>query len=889
MLKCVSQKVLLLLLLLPLAASAVGLGQFEVRSALGQPLDATIGLIGVSADEAALMSVGVASVAQHEKLGVERPYWVALFKFSVEVSEAGEPYIKITSKDPVREPYLNFLLEATSSTARLVKEVTAFIDPPTSAVRSAPVVSTPTAAAPTPSVPTAPPNSGTTAADIMMSSNPADRRYDANAATFTPTRYGDTLWAIALEIDSGSATPEQTLIGLIEANQDAFIAGNINNLMAGKTLRVPAESELLGIPSEVAADRVKLHNERWQKAKAGLPLDPMPPLEGSLASAAEQVGQVQRDSEPMASVGSETAPVAESESGLEAVDGAIDEAPAVAEANVPPAGRVTGAAQGEAGEESGQLKLLGGGAGGEDADGLSASGEALDAQLVEGDALKAQIMALEEQLQDMQRLLALKDEKLRLVEEQVAAGGTGDSAVGIAAPVETSEDGLSQLLNNPVVLGAFVVLLALLLLLLIAVVVLMRKLGSQQSPSFAALSRTPPSVVPVGASGRGEALEAAVEAEDEPAPLVGEGDGDETAILEPQFASSNRVSAPPQVEDVDPIAEAEVYLAYGRPQQAEEIIRDAVQSDPERLELKLKLLEIFYVQRKQAEFEQQAELVEPQVAESNEALWNEIRVMGHDLNPESPLFADVAEGQTVSGALVTADTGTDVLEIGLGDLDSDDLTNVESLDFGGDSAEEEGAEALDISLDIGDEEVEPTLTTEIDIGENVVDFDLGEPLDEVDDEITIEGGIDADLEDLDEIPDDEGSLDLDDLTSISDSDDALSFDIGDDTAADFADSDDEISEDVDLDLTEVGEEDDLDMDLDLDLTEIAGDDDSEIDIDDEPDLDVADPMSGKLDLARAYIEMGDKDAARELLEGVERAGSDEQAAEARRMLSELSS
>ncbi len=131
------------LLLLPGQLLSLGLGEIEVDSALNQPLNAQINLISARADELDEMRVELAPANVFDRVGVPRPYFLTQLKFKPVPLPGGGTAIRVTSKDPVREPFLTFLVEVTWPKGRLLREYTVLLDPPEFAQQQAPQITTP--------------------------------------------------------------------------------------------------------------------------------------------------------------------------------------------------------------------------------------------------------------------------------------------------------------------------------------------------------------------------------------------------------------------------------------------------------------------------------------------------------------------------------------------------------------------------------------------------------------------------------------------------------------------------------------------------------------------------------------------------------------------------
>ena len=386
----------------------------------------------------------------------------------------------------------------------------------------------------------------------------------------------------------------------------------------------------------------------------------------------------------------------------------------------------------------------------------------------------------------------------------------------------------------------------------------------------------------------------------------------------------------------DVIAETDVYLAYGIYQQAEDLLNNAIDENPERDDYRMKLLETHYAAKNATGFEQLAENVKTRKGD-DKSYWDRVIAMGMELCPESPLFsgAGVALSDFDADALLPDKPQTTDLELDAGEEASGDFDlGLDDVELGGlddDSentqvisaaAELDGIESAEDELDLaGDLEDIASDIEELDDSpleddtSSELEFDLGE-LDDMDVTSDIEDSVEEVAESTDMDIDDDFSLDFDaaDLgfeESESDSEDAdeISLDADLDLGEDFEESA-EVSLDADLDsdIGEIeidGEELDLgDMDLgdtdldEVDLGEVSLDDtevSTDMDIsDDDSEFDISelsedvDEVSTKLDLAKAYIDMGDNDGARSILEEVKAEGNDEQQQQAEELLQKAS-
>ena len=255
-------------------ADAAGLGRLNVTSGLGQPLRAELDVTSVGRDELPTLQVRMAPLAAFRAANLDFNPALTNLRFALDKRPDGNYFVRISSAQPVNEPYLDLMVELTWSTGRVIREYTVLLDPP-SLRADAPVVppvaaaSTPTApsALPpvtrpstAPSAPTSPALASTPPAGPATSTKPA-----ASAAAPRSTapgegsylvKSGDTLGAIAGRNKPASVSLDQMLIALLRANPDAFVAKNVNRLKAGATLTFPSESEVSALAQPEARREV---------------------------------------------------------------------------------------------------------------------------------------------------------------------------------------------------------------------------------------------------------------------------------------------------------------------------------------------------------------------------------------------------------------------------------------------------------------------------------------------------------------------------------------------------------------------------------------------------------------------------------------------------------
>jgi len=380
----------------------------------------------------------------------------------------------------------------------------------------------------------------------------------------------------------------------------------------------------------------------------------------------------------------------------------------------------------------------------------------------------------------------------------------------------------------------------------------------------------------------------------------------------------------------DVLAEADVYLAYGIYQQAEDLLKKAIDQNPERDDYRMKLLEVHYAAKDAAAFEQLAQEAHSRKG-NDSSYWGRVAAMGAELAPGSALFAGAGDvlPDFDTDAVIPEKPATTDLE--LDDDQAADTTELELLDTEESAADQ--ADELDLASDLAEfeneaaSESETTAETDETDVSSELEFDLGE------------------LNDQETTSSADESLSAEDELDLEDEDFSLDFDAADlgfeESDADRAepepatDTSDELNLDEDLDLgisldessdseavTETSDELGLDAELDFDASELNLDDDSgsaddeiSLDMDDAGDLDLDDSLdlsddssvagmasdadedfdiselsedidevATKLDLAKAYIDMGDSDGARSILEEVKAEGNEAQQQEAEALL-----
>lgn len=268
---------------------ALGLGESELHSALNQPLRADIRLTnlrGLSENE---IIVRLASLEDFELAGLDRLPFYSQLNFELMLDHPDGPMVRVTTDDPVKEPYLNFLVEARWASGRLLREYTFLLDLPTfdeerqaQAVQTAPLQTERTR-------PSAQPRR-----EEPSQSQGEVSRAPAYAGETYEVGNSDTLWEIALQVRPGrDLSVHQTMLAIQRKNPEAFINGNINLLREGQVLRLPDRSEIQGLDQQRAVREVAEHNREWSEGSTmGAQLDAGQRERSTRSGPSEASGQV---------------------------------------------------------------------------------------------------------------------------------------------------------------------------------------------------------------------------------------------------------------------------------------------------------------------------------------------------------------------------------------------------------------------------------------------------------------------------------------------------------------------------------------------------------------------------------------------------------------------
>ncbi|PCJ32479.1 MAG: hypothetical protein COA90_02885 [Gammaproteobacteria bacterium] len=246
-------------LLVPLHLSAFGLGTIELDSALNEPLQAEIAVTALRGDEGDNLQVKLASNKEFNKAGLKRSFFLTQLTFEI-VERSGKTVILVTSPSAVKEPFLDFLVIASTGNGRLIREYTLLLDPPKSVFNRPEKRMQKTVA-------TAKPKAKTQTYVPQQQAEPEPSyRYSniSNDGTYGPTTDRDTLWSLAKELKpSSEISLNQMMMAMLNANKSAFINQNINALKTGYTLTIPTSAEINSLSKSAASYAVSEQNKAW--------------------------------------------------------------------------------------------------------------------------------------------------------------------------------------------------------------------------------------------------------------------------------------------------------------------------------------------------------------------------------------------------------------------------------------------------------------------------------------------------------------------------------------------------------------------------------------------------------------------------------------------------
>ena len=613
-------------MLLAASANAAGLGKLTVLSSLGQPLRAEIELTSVTPDEAGAVVAKLAPTDAFRAANIDFNPALLSLRFDVDARN-GRQLIRISSSQPINEPFVDMLLELSWTGGRMVREYTFLLDPAEMRTTQSPQAAAPVdvfanraqpaprAATPAPAAAPAPMATPAPSAPPAMQATPVPAPATAKAAAGEYTvKAGDNLTKIANQVKPVDVSLDMMLVALYRANPEAFSGNNMNRLKSGQILSVPDADAIRNATNEGEARGVVVaHAADFSAYRAK--------LAGQVATSAPA-------KEPEAT---------QSTSGK--ISAKVEERPTA----------VT--------ESKDQLKLskANPNATGAGKTGQAAVEDKIAQQKASAEAA-ARVKELEKNVSDLEKLMAVKNKAAADLKKASASASASAAASAPvidlnAAPSASAEAKAPVKPKRSLVVPKSVVEPS-----------MMDTLMDNIKPIGIGLAAVLAGVGGLLAARRRKEKQEAEQRVEATSSLLGVDTGTQAQSLVSEAGgqsvdtnnsvfNSNFAPSASQLDtnEVDPVAEADVYIAYGRDAQAEEILKEALRTHPDRAPVRLKLLEI-YANRKDARaFETQASELYSQTRGQGDE-WAQAAAMGAALDPSNPLYSSGGAASAAAGA-----------------------------------------------------------------------------------------------------------------------------------------------------------------------------------------------------------------------------------------------
>lgn len=660
---------------------ALGIGEIKLHSALNQNLNAEIALIAPEGEDLSKIRVKLAPPAKFDQAGIPWSYFLSKIHFTPITKPNGSVVIKATSSEALKEPFLNFMLEVNSSKGVQYREFTVLVDPPASYKRNSATARNAT---------------GTIVSPENYRVRQTRPNYDASddaietrlsADTYGPISSTDTLWSIANKVKPEGVTTAQMVMALFERNPGAFSQANVNAMRSGEILQIPSRQAALKFPAHKALADFKhqrsIYNPSTKTAPTKLASKPAAPIKPKTQTPQSSLAPIAR-----------TKPSSEKSGTPKTVKAVLP--PPLNRKTVPQRQQLTLAAPEELNPPISTSKTSNNKPTLESPEDIAAT-KAIAAReqelLRESKEVEERFKRIEQQLAMMQKLLDVKNEQLNALQNQntlltannpvpganptqpallpelqppeppsvISQAPQNADKLAISAPppvtpapikldtpppppppvlptkvatsttTEPISDSNDSIDFAPLIAGLGTAILG-------ALGWLWWRKRTDSTDNAAPENLFPPAKsVPEANS---ETPKAKFNFTPPPNERVNVGVINESAFLS-EFTPSEFDGFETEHADIDPIAEADVYLAYGRYQQAEELIRQAIIEHPDNDECKLKLLEIFQVNDNKVDFNKYVQELAQQGKQSDLAFWTKVIEMGGLINvsPDSAVSA----------------------------------------------------------------------------------------------------------------------------------------------------------------------------------------------------------------------------------------------------------
>lgn len=701
-------------------AHALALGQIHVRSALGEPLRAEIDLPQISDAEAESLKATTGAPGVYRAQGLEYSSAINDIRVQFQRRPDGTGVLRLSSSRAVNDPFVDLVIDATWASGHIVRSYTLLLDPPETR-RNAP----PQPLAPQIPAPTAAPAPARTAEPVPAPRNlpeVQERRPQAVApapqprTTVTPpavaataaedvrVRAGDTAGRLANAHRPAGVSLDQMLVAMLRANPDAFIDGNVNRLRAGSVLQMPTDSQASAVAPKEARRIIAAQSRDFNEFRRRLAASAPSATVAAPQRAATGSVQAQVDDQKPATASSDKLTL--SKGGVQAtkadeklaqdrqssqnaermaeLNKNISELNKLSTAAGAPAGAASTAASTPA--ELPSVATVPATVPGAAADAASAAANAASSAAAAASDTNAAAVAATDAASAASAANAAASEAAAAASQPAPKK---PAQVVPPPPPPPEPTFLESLLEDPLKLGGIGAILALLLGYGVYRSSQRRKAQSLSADSSMLDSQLQPDSF-FGASG---------------------GQRIDTANSGLSTGSSSLAYSPSQLDagEVDPVAEADVYLAYGRDLQAEEILREAARITPERASIHVKLAEIYAKRQDRKALEAQAKELWT-LTQGQGADWARVADMGRGLDPDNVLYQATPRAAGVSTAMAAggvAAAGAAAAAIASGmreqqpELDAPSTLPVEFTTSAPAPMSPDLAAGLDLDLDLG--------------------------------------------------------------------------------------------------------------------------------------------------------------------------------------------
>jgi pilus assembly protein FimV len=702
-------------------ALALALGRIAVQSALGEPLRAEIDVPDINADEAASLRVGLANPEAFRAAGMDFNPALGGVQISLQRRPDGRSFLRLTTARPISEPFVDLIVEANWASGRIVRDYTLLIDPPklraaapvaplpaATAAKPAPApVQTPAPAASRPLPAATPPRAS---APVAAPAAAPVQREDKPENNRVRVRAGDTAGRIADANRPSNVSLDQMLVAMLQANPNAFISNNVNRLKAGAILNMPGEATAGAVDAGEAQQIIAAQSRDFNEFRRRL-ADKAPAASVD-TQAREATGRVQAEVDDKKAAAPVQDKLTLSKGDTPAQAGKEDKIAQERKAED------ASTKIAELSRNVEELAKLGTSTAAVASAGASAS-PTTATPAVEVTAPAAAVPATTETAPTTATSTTpeMASPTAPATEAAPAAVEPAEPAPAppvVPAPVVDEPSLLDHLMENPLVLPVAGGLLALLAGFGFYRM-RQRKKSAGVDSSF-------------------------LESRLQPDSFFGSSGGQRIDTADAGASGSSMVYSPSQLDaagDVDPVAEADVYLAYGRDLQAEEILKEAMRSTPTRVAIHNKLLEI-YAKRRDAKAFEVVAIEAYGLTQGQGPEWEQATALGRELDPENQLYqpggappAKVTAAAAVAGGVPNTvpfgsstqsdntkpelgDAGLDLdLDFSLDDAaparpadamsELDDLQSTDALTSADDKAAEPVSGSMDFDLDFPSE------------------------------------------------------------------------------------------------------------------------------------------------------------------------------------------